>query len=479
MIKKSLYKNTVFAFLLQFSNLLYPLITAPYISRVLGADGIGKVDFSSSVVSWFVLLATFGTMTYGVREVAKIRDNQVLLSRFFSEVFILKIVATVLTFVIYLPCILFIERFSQDYILFLVQGVVLLFNVFSLDWFFQGVEDYKYITIRSISMKVISLVALFMLVKAEEDYLIYAGIFIFALSFSNILNFIYIRKYVRINLMGLNFRQHVKQVLVFFASSMVISIYALLDQVLLGFLKGDTAVALYARAKMLLASGMVLSMTVSNVIMPRLNNYFLNNKEKYTELLKVSADMMLMISIPVMIGTAVLAKQVMLLFGGHEFVPATIALIIISPLAVIVPIGMWNYQQRLLPLRHETIGLYVQIAMATISVVSNIILIPIIGFVGVAISYLLAETTGTIIGFIYLQRKDGFRTFTLRQLRYVIAALVMGGSLVLIQLLISVSWLSLIASIFSGVAVYLMLLITMQERVTMMMLVIVRSKLGK
>jgi len=459
--------------------MLYPLITAPYVSRIIGPDGLGKVDFSTSVIGWFNIIAAFGTANYGLREVAKLRDSRDDLSRLFSEILVIKIIATIVAVVIYLPCIVYVKRFAQEYPLFLIQGSVLLLNIFSLDWFFQGMEDYRYIATRSIMFKVISLGAIFMLVKAKEDYLIYAAISIFALSFSNILNYIYSRKYVYLTFNGINIKHHIKSLSVFFSSAMVISIYALLDQVLLGFIRGDNDVALFARAKLLLAAGIVISSTISNVIMPRLNNYFVNDRERYTSLLRISADIMLMISVPVATGIIVLAEMTMLLLGGQEFVPASIALKIVAPLAVIVPIGIWNYHQRSLPHGYERIGLYGQIAMAGVSFVSNIILIPLIGFVGAAVSYLLAETTGDIIGFIYMHKKDGFRMFVPHQFKYFLSAGGMAGCVMLLQTRIPVSWLSLFLCMLTGAIAYFILLFMMRDRTVLWVLETARGKIRR
>lgn len=479
MSKNSIFKNTFYAFLLQFTNMLYPLITAPYVSRVIGPDGLGKVDFSTSVVGWFTIIATFGTTTYGLREVAKCRDSKADLSQFFSEMLVIKITATIVAVAIYLPCIIFVQRFSKEYLLFLIQGTILLLNIFSIDWFFQGMEDYKYITTRSVLLKAISLAALFILVKAKGDYLIYAGISIFALSFSNVLNYVYSMRYVRITWKEINIKRHLKPLKVFFLSAMVISIYALLDQVLLGFMKSDRDVALYARAKMLLAAGIVLSSTISSVIMPRLNNYFVNDRERYTNLLRMSADIMLMVSVPVAAGIIVLAETAMLLFGGQEFANAGTALVVVAPLSVIVPIGIWNYQQRSLPYGYERIGLYGQIAMAVVSVIFNIILIPLMGYVGAAVSYLIAETTGDIIGFIYMHKKDGFRMFTLQQTKYFLAAGVMASLIMMIQEQLPPSWLSLLLCMFIGTLSYFTLLFIMHDKILLWAIEIAGGKLRK
>lgn len=478
-MKNSILKNTIYSFLLQFTNILFPLVTAPYVSQVIGADGLGKVQFATSVVLWFSIFCLIGTNTYGVREVAKIRDDKTKLREFFSEMIILKIIASILTISVYLPSIFLIQQFSSEYILFLIQGTVLLLSIFSIDWFFQGVEDFKYITLRSLLFKIIALALIFLVVKEKDDYILYASIMIFGLSFSNILNYFYVRKYVSFSLKGLNMKRHLKPISVFFTGSLVISIYTIIDQILLGLLKSAQDVAFYARAKMFLSSSLAMSITISNVIMPRLNNYYVTNKEKYKDLLNLSVNLIFIISIPVATGICILAKWLMLLFGGHEFAPATIALIIISPLIIIIPIGTWNYSQRILPTAKEKFGMIVQLVMAILSLMLNILLIPHFGFIGAAFSLLLVESLGAIIGLIYMHKRDAFRILSTSSLiKYITAAIIMSFFVKVIQGFLEMSWLSLFICIIIGGIIYFIVLTIFKDKVTDFILKALNAKLN-
>ncbi|WP_426350466.1 oligosaccharide flippase family protein [Alloiococcus sp. CFN-8] len=464
----SLFKNTFYALLLQLTTMLFPLVTSPYISRVIGASNLGKVNFSSSVVNWFLVFAIFGTTTYGVREVSRIRDDKHKLSQFFNEILFIKVIITIVTILVYIPCIFLIGRFSEEALLFSVQGVALIINIFSLDWFFQGIEDYKYITIRSISFKILSIIALFLFVKVREDYVVYAGISIFALSFSNILNFFYARKYIDLFIPSvIDTKKHLKALGVFFLSSLVISVYGILDQIYLGFIRGDIDVAFFNRSKMIYNLGVSICLSLSNVIMPRINNYFLNDKDKYRELLNNSVDIILWISIPASTGIAILADKIIYLFAGVEFADAAISLIVLAPLITMVPLGVWNYQQRIIPLGYEKFGLFNQLIVAFISLLCNLLLIPHIGHIGTAISYLLAESIGTIISLVYVKRFDKFTIIKRDHIKYVIAALGMTIAVKFIDIRFNTSWSVLVFAIVIGVVTYVTILLFTKDNITM------------
>jgi O-antigen/teichoic acid export membrane protein len=469
-MNNKLTRNVFYSFLLQFTTLFFPLITIPYLSRVLGSALIGKVNFANSVVEWFIIFSTFGLLTYGVREVARIQQEPKKLSKFYSEILLLRIILTLIVSLVYLVSIHFIHRFQSDLTLFRLYGLLILFNIFSLDWFFQGVEDYKYITLRSIILKILSVIAIFVLIKQESHYMIYAGILIATLSIGHLLNFIHARKYVKVQLTDLKPLVHLKKMKFFFLTTLIVSIYTLLDQVFLGFIKGDVDVALYQRAKMFFYIGMSISVSINNAITPRINGYFMMDKEKYKSLLMNSLVTLIAIAIPIMLGVLALSKDLMVLFGGEEFEGASTALQIISPLLLIIPISIWNYQQRILPNNDEKIGYYINGMIALISIIMNVILVPSLGYVGTAFSWLIAESVGLIISLFYTQKKDSIKIVNLSNLNYFISGIVMFIVVLLTNQLLEMSWLNLGIQIIIGALTYFVTLILLRDKNVIMIL---------
>jgi len=464
MKKNNIITNTIYAFLLQFTNLLFPVITSPYISRVLGTDRLGSVNLSNSVANWFTIFALFGTTSYGIREVAKIRNNPKQLNAFFSEMIVFKLIATIITLSVYLPLIFSVEKFSYEAQLYLLQGVSIFLNIFSFDWFFQGVEEYKYITTRSVFLKILSLCCLFVFIKTENDYVFLVGISIITLALANLLNFKYSLKFVKISFKDLNLKKHLKPLFIFLTSAFVISIYGILDNVFLGFIKSNTDVAFFTRAMTVLMICMSLTSTINNVIMPRLNNHFANNKEKYDELLRLTIDVVLMISIPIMFGVIILADDLMLLLGNEAFLPASYALVIMSPIVVLVPVSVWNYHQRMLPNNLEKTGLLIQAVTALISILMNYILIPYWGFIGAAVTHLFIDIFGLVASSIYLFRKDKFRIYILAYNAYWLAGIIMTTCIYILKSYFSVSWFSLLFYMLTGAVIYLLILLCFKNR---------------
>jgi O-antigen/teichoic acid export membrane protein len=186
----SLKRNFIYNFSLNIINILFPLITSPYISRVLGANNLGKYNFSLSFSNWFLIFATFGTTTYGVREIAKVRDNKKILDKTFSEIFFINFIATLITLLVYIIIIFLNAKTNKEILLFLVSALSIFLNLFCIDWLYMGLEDFKIITLRSLLIKLICLVSIFIFIKQRNDYVIYALISVLAFGFANIFNFI-------------------------------------------------------------------------------------------------------------------------------------------------------------------------------------------------------------------------------------------------------------------------------------------------
>ena len=174
MENKSLFKNTIYNALYNGLNIIFPLITIPYLSRILLSDGLGLVNYSRSIVSWFLIFASLGIPRYGVREIAKIKDNRNKLNKTFTELFLYNLLSTCICAVIYMLVISDVSLFSNHYLLYMVTGIQLFLNILNVDYLYQGLEEYVYITKRSFVVKAISLLCMFIFVKEKQDYIIYA-----------------------------------------------------------------------------------------------------------------------------------------------------------------------------------------------------------------------------------------------------------------------------------------------------------------
>ena len=480
MKKKSLKLNYFYNLSMLLLNLLFPLITAPYISEVLGASNIGKVNYANAISNWFVLVASFGIPIFGIREIAKNRDNKEKISKTFWDLIIIKTVFSLMALVIYTSIILLNKPFRSELPLYLVMNIAIFLNIFSIDWFYQGVEEYGYITLRNLIIKLVSLIFIFLSIKNRNDYMIYALISIFALTFSNVLNYINVRKYVYFNITKVDFKYYFLHLKIFFLSSLIISVYSQLDQILLGAISDKKSLAYYVRSRQIVNIGISLTNAFSVVLIPKVSYLFKENHSEYKKLLQKSINYIYLIALPATFGLFMLSKEISYLFGGNEFLPASKSIFLTSFLVVIVSIGTWQYNQIFLPSRNEKIGLRIQCFVAIISVVLNLILIPKFNYIGTCISIVVAEIFGTMIGCFYVktQHKElNIKYITTNAIIYLISSIIMAIFILFIQSFNMGYHINLLISLTFAPIIYVISTIVFRDNISIEMIGIVLKKI--
>lgn len=272
--KKSLKLNFIMNAILTMSSFIFPLITFPYVSRVLLPEGTGKVSFATSLISYFSMFAQLGISTYGIRACAKVRDSREELTRTAHELLFINLVMCLVSYVALAVALLTVPRLRDERTLYVVVSFTIILTAIGMEWLYKALEQYTYITIRSIIFKLVSLVAMFLLINTKDDYVIYGGITIFAPSASNILNFINVHKYIDMRPVGKYDRNcHFRPVAIFFAMSCATTIYTHLDTVMLGFMAADEDVGYYnaaVRIKTILVSVVT---SLGTVLLPRASYY--------------------------------------------------------------------------------------------------------------------------------------------------------------------------------------------------------------
>lgn len=402
---QSVRLNFIMNFILTISNFIFPLITFPYASRVLGATGIGSVTFATSIISYFSMLGMLGIPTYAIRACAKIRDDQEKLEKTVQEIMLLNLMVMFIAILSLIVAVLSIDRLNQEKLLYLVLSSTLLFNVLGVDWLYRALERYTYITIRSIVFKVLGLVLLLCLVKQTDDYVLYAGISVFASVGSNLLNFINLRKFVSLKpTQKLSLRPHIKPSLTFFLLSVSATIYLSVDTTLLGFMAGNEQVGYYSAAVKLkqILVGVVTSLGA--VLLPRLSNYYENGRhDEFKQLVQKAINFVLVISIPLMVYFVIMAKESILFISGTGFLPAVLPMQLIMP--TILFIGLSNLMgfQLLVPTNREILVVYSTIVGAIVDLALNLVLIPAWGASGTAFSGSVAELSVFLVQLYFLR----------------------------------------------------------------------------
>lgn len=403
--QKSIKVNLILNVILQSSAVFFPLITFPYVSRVLTPVGTGRVDFAQSVISYFVMFTMLGVPTYGTRACARVRDDKMKLSKTVQELLIINCTLAVFAYLSLFVMIAFIPRFLEERDCILLMSTSIAFNAIGATWFFSAIEDYQYITIRSLICRVIALIVVFAFIRTKEDYLIYALSLLITSSGSYILNFLRLRKYITFKKVGkYNFKVHLAAVAIFFAMAVSTTIYVHLDTVMLGFMKSNSEVGIYSAAvkfKQVLVS---LITALGTVLLPRLSYYVQNCQEReFLRLVKKAFRIVVYVSVPIVVFFIFFSETSILIFSGADYVSAVPAMQIIMPTVFFIGISNITGIQILVPKGKETVVLLSEIVGAVVDLILNFIFIPRYGAAGAAFGTLIAELSVLIVQMLYIK----------------------------------------------------------------------------
>lgn len=403
--QKSIKLNLIMNTILTMSAFIFPLITFPYVSRVLLPIGTGKVSFATSIVSYFAMIAQLGIPTYGIRACAKVRDDKENLSRTTQEIFIINVIMCVIAYVAFFITLFLVPKLYQEKELFFIVSFTLIFNTIGMEWLYKAIEQYTYITVRSIIFKFIAVIVMFLLVKNQQDYVVYGGITILAAVGSNIFNFFYAHKFITIRpLKDWNLRQHMKPIITFFALSVAATIYTNLDIVMLGFMKTDEDVGYYNAAVRIKSILVSIVTSLGAVLLPRASYYIEQGlMDEFHRISKKALHFVALVATPLMLYFMIFAKEGIFFLSGDIYAGSILPMQIIMP--TLLFIGMSNVLgiQMLVPLGKEKVVLYSEIAGAIVNLILNVILIPKFAATGAAIGTVVAELVVWIYQYIMLK----------------------------------------------------------------------------
>ncbi len=450
-------------------NLLMPMILFPYVSRVLGPDSLGKVEFANSIVFYFVLFTSLGIPTYGVREIARTRDDKKAYSKVVYELSIILIGTCIVGYLVYFGVICSISRLGAEFALFLAIAPNIFLTDFSYEWFFQGVENQSYITKRYVLVKLVQVALIFLLVKDAGQYVLYAGILIGVNGVATLFNIVHIRRYLTpVPVGSLEFKRHVKPILIIFASVVAVSVYTHVDVTMIGLMVDVEAVGLYVTANRivrLISQGVT---ALGAVMIPRLENSLANkNEDKYLHLLNKSLSFSLLFCVPVFFGVIIVSEDLILLFAGKQFEPSIFSLRLLSPILLFIPLAHFVGLQILYPKRMESRYTISVAVAAVVNVMFNCFAIPRLEQNGAILGTCVAELVGVgiqmVFGWKIVKQTELFSWNTGKIL---MVGMVMFGVLWLLSEIISISsiFLNLLFKIGIGMLVYGIGLIIVREK---------------
>lgn len=394
MSEKSIKVNSILNVIKTISSIIFPLITFPYISRVLQPENVGKVSFGSSFVSYFSLIASLGITTYAIRECSAVRGDKKKLGEKASQIFSINVCTTIVAYVLVGLSLIFFRKLDSYRTLIIIQSTAILFTTWGADWLNSAMEDFKFITIRSIGFQFISLILMFILVHQPDDYYKYAAITVLSSCGANITNILYRRKYCTVHFtMDMHWQEHIKPILLLFVMILAQTIFNSSDITMLGLMKGDYEVGLYSSAVKManLVSQVVASLAW--VVMPRMALYFSEaNYEKINEMLKKTFNVLVTIGFPCAVGCVCLSQEIILIIAGAQYFAAAPALSILMIGFMFSLIGgSFLGNMVLLPSKREDIYMIVCCVATGINLVMNYFLIPLWGVNAAAATTMFAS----------------------------------------------------------------------------------------
>lgn len=390
----SIKKNFFYNIIINVSAVIYPLITAPYIARVLEPDGVGLMNFANTYASYYIIFALLGASTYGIREFAKRRDNHETKQQFFSELFTILCLNTVAVSLVFLITLFSFPRFNSNFIIFFIAGFAIFLSPFQItNSYLGGHELFGISASRNIVIRTLTIVCMFIFVKTKSDLYIYMLLAVISNIGSIIWNFTFIKKdHIKVKFSFKSLGAHYKPMLILFSSSIAISIYTMLDSLMLGFMKDYNEVGFYNGSANIAKTALSIVTSLSAVAVPRVAYYFEKKDiNAINDLLSKSFSIVAFMVIPMSIGLACIAKPFVPLFLGKEFIPAIMPLIIMC--GIIIAIGFNNItgMQTLLGMGYDKPYLYCLLVGTFLNLFLNLALIPKLGAVGASISSVCAE----------------------------------------------------------------------------------------
>lgn len=464
--------------LYQILLIILPLITTPYVSRVLGADGVGIYNYTYSVVTAFTLVAVLGTNSFAIREVAYIQCDRVGCSRIFYEVFAIRCATTMIVLPFYILSIVISGKYTAVYI----ATVTYLVSVpFDITWFFQGLEDFKKtITISGI-LRIAGIALIFIFVKAPADVARYTFIMGGTCLLGNILLWLYVPKYlVKFNKKYFHPQKHLKAILIFFIPALSTYIYTSLDKIVLGILSTEAEVGYYSQSEKIIKLLITIIVSLSTVLMPRMANLIRNGRiNEVKESLNNSYTYVLFISLPMMMGLAALADYFVPLFFGSEYEKSIVVMKILIPLVIIMGMSSMTGTTVMIAMGKQKQYNQIIVSASIINLLLNIILVKNYASIGVAVATIAAELFVTVAEMFNIREFIDFHRLIKSFLKYGLNAICMLFVVSCLKGMLACNWLSILYISVVGVIMYFVILLIEKDKMIMKLITLMKRILHR
>lgn len=402
--------NFLYSSVLTTANYIFPFLTFPYVSRVLGVTNVGIVNFVDSVIQYFILFSMMGITTVGIREIAKNKCNQEKLNEAFNSLFWLNTLSTTIALIFLIIVTFSVPQLFIHWEMMLVGGLKLLCNYLLIDWFYKGLEEFRFITIRTLMVKIVYVIAVFLLVKDRSDYIVYYLLLSLMFTFNAIINLVYARHFIKWRFRSISIGLYLSPFLMLGVYMLLTSMYTSFNMAYLGFVSSETEVGYYATAFKLYSVLIALFSAFTGVMLPRMSSLLSEGKlNEFKSLLAKSIDILFTFSVPIIIFAIIYAPNFIGIIAGYGYEGAVLPMRIMMPLLLIIGYEQILIVQTLMPLKKDKAILRNSCWGAFVGILLNLILVYNLKSIGSSIVWLLSEITVLCGGQYYVSKYVGYR----------------------------------------------------------------------
>lgn len=454
-------KNYLYNAFYQIFILLVPLATTPYLSRVLGPEGVGVNSYTNSIIQYFILAGSIGINIYGNRQIAFVRDNKEKMTKTFYEIFILRVITIILAYVAFL-IFLFLENEYKAY--YLAQSISIIAAAFDISWFFMGVENFGVTVLRNFIIKIISLVCIFTFVKSFNDLFIYIAILSLSLLLGNLTLFPNLKRYIgKVKFRQINIFKHFKPSIMLFIPQIATQIYLVVNKTMLGSLDTVTAAGYFDQSDKVIKLVLAIVTATGTVMLPHVANAFMRGDiQKTKNALYQSFSFVTALSTPMMFGMIAVTQKFVPLFFGRKFMQVIPLMRMESIVILIIAWGSAVGVQYLLPTQQNRNYTLSVILGAVVNIIVNVPLIIFMGAFGASIATVLSEITVSGYQIFSIRKQINYRKLFHDFWKYILSGALMFLIVFKIDGILGNSWTMLGIEIFAGIIVYLIMLLVLK-----------------
>ena len=427
MAKKSITKNYIYNMVYQVLILILPLITTPYLSRVLGAEGIGIYSYTYTIVTYFILFGSLGVALYGQREIAYAQENVEARKKTFIEIIIFRFITIGIATVAYFFLFMNGEKYQLYYRILLLE---LIAGAFDISWFFQGMEEFKRTVTRNVLVRLCSVSLVFILVKTKEDLAMFTLIYSIADLLGNLSLWLYLPKYLKgIKVKNINVLQHLPQITLLFIPQIANQLYKMLDTTMIGKLvENKSELGFYEQGQKVIRLLLTIVTSLGVVMIPRMASTFASgDKEKINDYMKMSFKFVFFLAFPIMFGIVSISKDFVPIFFGEGYDKVAILINIISPILLLMGIANVVGTQYMLPTKRQKEYTISVVIGVVVNFILNYILILNYGAIGASISTVISQLVVDLVQAHFVRKEVNFKELLKLSYKYLLSGIVMFG----------------------------------------------------